>query len=441
MNTRDFLRSDTLQFNLYAPEDPIAHGSDGIDPLLEAIRLHAGIYTPERISAKKAPRAYSQEAVKHVLEAQDPEEGISLYLSRRTDPKVTYKFEFMGEDAPIGFWLEIILPLSFFEDPRNAEERSRAFVSLASALAKACNPVYGYAHSRADTLLGTDPHTRDPFAPFQVYEMYWLNIYGPPMVEQLGRDRVRSTPSFRLEELPDGGVLLLTRPTPIDFASNEARVAQASALTWLRPEVNFEEVLATLRERSTTLMPVTKNWDPDIADLLDLILQDVPYERHQLQISQFNTYRPPEVSEWYPLQNLLPSDVKDVDDTIDYYGGVYAEQLAVLLHTSVPEVMHASPKSLPLIDYHFWHFNYPGKFDRTLIETQLVPSVGAYLGEVMVRNLGGRWVPRKNLDESQVVVGDRVWLPFLRARHYLQSKESILDYSLTKFYRTAQRFT
>jgi hypothetical protein len=53
--------------------------------------------------------------------------------------------------------------------------------------------------------------------------------------------------------------------------------------------------------------------------------------------------------------------------------------------------------------------------------------------------LGGRWVPRRNWEESMVVVGDRAWLPFLRARHALQGREAPLDYSCTQLFRVAQR--
>jgi len=58
---------------------------------------------------------------------------------------------------------------------------------------------------------------------------------------------------------------------------------------------------------------------------------------------------------------------------------------------------------------------------------------------VLVDTLGGRWVPRQNLDEAYVALGDRAWLPFLRARHFLQTQQSVLDYSLTKLYREAER--
>ena len=38
-----------------------------------------------------------------------------------------------------------------------------------------------------------------------------------------------------------------------------------------------------------------------------------------------------------------------------------------------------------------------------------------------------------------VRVGNRAWLPFVRAWRYMRSNQSLLDYSLTQFYREAER--
>ena len=54
-----------------------------------------------------------------------------------------------------------------------------------------------------------------------------------------------STPAHRVEALPNGAVLLVTWPTAADFASDEARVAQARAHVHLRPELDFSTVLRT----------------------------------------------------------------------------------------------------------------------------------------------------------------------------------------------------
>jgi hypothetical protein len=110
-----------------------------------------------------------------------------------------------------------------------------------------------------------------------------------------------------------------------------------------------------------------------------------------------------------------------------------------LLHTDVPSVFKETPESLTDADVYFWREEFPRTRLREAIDAHAVPAVGAYLGEVLVRHLGGEWIPRRKLEEVQVRVGARAWLPFVRARRYLQSPQSLLDYSLTQFYRAAER--
>jgi hypothetical protein len=204
----------------------------------------------------------------------------------------------------------------------------------------------------------------------KAYQVLWLNVFGPELVEAVGRERMLSTPAHRVEALPNGAVLLVTWPTVADFASDETRRAQARAHVHLRPELDFDfdTVLRTLRERSARLAPV--------------------------------------------------------------------EPLVALMHTNVSSVFEETPESLTEVDSRFWFENFPEFFEREKIDE---PAVGAYLGEVLVRNLGGQWLPRKKLGEAQVFVGDRVWLPMVRARRYMRSRQSLLDYSLTQLYRVAAR--
>ena len=99
----------------------------------------------------------------------------------------------------------------------------------------------------------------------------------------------------------------------------------------------------------------------------------------------------------------------------------------------------ATPESLTDVDFYFWREAFPARRLRENIDAHAVPAIGAYLGEVLVRHLGGRWIPRRKLEESQVLVGDRAWLPFVRAWHYMRTCQSLLDFSLTQFYRVAAR--
>ena len=217
-----------------------------------------------------------------------------------------------------------------------------------------------------------------------------------------------------------------------------ARVAQARALVHLRPELDFGAVLATLRERSAALVPVEPRFHPDVAPLLSLVLDHSPISQRQRRIAELNGYQPPVPDEWLPAEAALPVDVADPAQAIASYSTV-AEHLVALLHSKVPSVFEETPESLTQVDYYFWREEFPRVFERAAIDAMAVPAAGAYLGEVLVRRLGGQWLPRRNLQEAQVRVGQRVWLPFLRAQRYLQTRQSLLDYSLTQLYREAER--
>lgn len=56
--------------------------------------------------------------------------------------------------------------------------------------------------------------------------IFWANFFGPDYVDWFGRDKFDRLPCYRLEELPDGGRLILTSPSPLDYdASGETQEA------------------------------------------------------------------------------------------------------------------------------------------------------------------------------------------------------------------------
>jgi len=429
---------DHLNLELWAPESPIAGGDQGLDGILEALETHAGGLMPDRVPLGGERKAgYSRAAARQELARATPP-ARSVWLTRTADPVVEYRIGF-ADLCPNKFELSAhIAPLEFFQEPAHARERSQQVVSLVRAFAGRYPLCWGFAHGMADELLGRSAFkmAEDPLQTLD--EVYWLNVLGPSLVEGLGRARVLATPAAHLEELPNGSVLFLTRPTPGDFASDEARVAQAKALVHLRPHLSHDAVLARLRQRSAPFIPVERDWDADIAPFLERTLQHFYVNKLNPRIAEYNRLRPPPPSEWLPLASAPPPDVDDVERAVDHYEGLLAEKLAALLHQDVPEVMDGTPESLPAVDAYLWHRDF-ASYERHKVDGILVPAVGAYLGKVLAGHLGGRWAPRRNLDEAQVIVGDRAWLPFLRARHHLQSQQSAFTHSLTQLYRAAAR--
>ncbi|HEX5754047.1 MAG TPA: hypothetical protein VFZ09_48135 [Archangium sp.] len=433
------------------PEDSILLIFDGafnsqaalereVEPFFQALEEYAGGWRPDVVKGKWQ-RKYARAALWKSLEEKRDGSGTSIGLYRTKWPALDMSFGLWFPPQPPELRILInVKPLSFFAEA----ERCQHFVEMVRAWAS-CYPVtYAEVHSLDDMQLagspffGRDEKTSRENGFDKIYAVWWLNVFGPHLVETVGRERMLSTPAHRVEELPNGSVLLVTWPTAADFASKEARLAQARAHAHLRPDLDFDTILSTLHERSAMLTPVEPRFPPELASLLSRVVDQAASHERQRRIAELNAWQPPEPEEWRPADSALPTDVEDPERAREHYSTL-AEHLVALLHSEVPSVFAATPESLTDADFYFWREEFPKSRLREAIDDHAVPAIGAYLGEVLVRNLGGRWIPRQKLEEAQVLVGNRVWLPFVRARNYMRSRQSLLDYSLTHLYRVAER--
>ncbi|HEX5749561.1 MAG TPA: hypothetical protein VFZ09_25250 [Archangium sp.] len=435
LKPEDLLR---LEFDTVFDQQAALEGQ--LEPFVQALEDYSDGWMPDVVEGKRR-RKYSRAAVWKSLEEERGQRTSGLGLYRTTWPALDMSLSLWFPPLPpkLGIYIDV-KPLSFFAEA----ERCRKFVEMVRAWACGYPVSHAWAHSSDDMELadfpnfGRDDETRRRDGFDKVYEVCWLNVFGPKLVETVGRERMLSTPAHRVEELPNGSILLVTWPTVADFASKEARLAQARAHAHLRPDLDFDTMLRSLHERSAMLAPVEPRFHPDLAPLLSRVVdQAASYER-QRRIAELNAWRPPEPEEWRPADSALPPDVDNLERSLEYYSDL-AEHLVALLHSEVPSVFKATPESLTDADFYFWCEEFPKSRLREAIDEHAVPAIGAYLGEVLVRNLGGRWIPRQRLEEAQVLVGNRVWLPFVRARNYMRSRQSLLDYSLTWLYRVAER--
>ncbi|HYO73044.1 MAG TPA: hypothetical protein VEU33_43980 [Archangium sp.] len=431
---------DSLWLTFKGAFDPQAAWESELEPFLQALEEHAGEWMPEIIEGKRR-HPYTRTAVWKALEEKRHDRGTSLGLYRTKWPALDMWPRLTFPPLPPSLTLLLkVKPLSFFAEA----ERCRQLMDMVRAWASHYPVSHAAAHSSDDAELadaprfGRDQQTsiRDGFD--KIHEVFWLNVFGPKLVETVGRERMLSTPAWRVEELPNGCVLLVTWPTVTDFASDEARLAQARAHAHLRPDLDFDTVLRTLHARSAMLAPVQPRFHPDVAPLLSRVVDRAASHERQRRIAELNTWQPPEPEEWRPADAALPPDVQDPERACTHYRDL-AEHLVALLHTEVPSVLEATPESLTDADFYFWREEFPTSRPREAIDERAVPAIGAWLGEVLARNLGGQWIPRMKLEEAQVLIGDRVWFPFVRARHYMRSRQALLDYSLTRLYRVAER--
>ncbi|OJH36995.1 hypothetical protein [Cystobacter ferrugineus] len=436
----DLREEDHLRLTFDGAFDQQAALEQELEPFLQALEDHADGWMPDVVNGKRQ-RKYSRPSCWRSLEERRDGNSTALGFYRTTWPALDMMLWLWLPPRPPELQITVnVRPLSFFTE----ENRCRQIVDMVRAWASRYPVSHAAAHSGDDKeltyspSLGLDDEARNRDGFDKIHEVFWLNVFGPKLVATVGRERMLSTPAHLVEELPNGSVLLVTWPTAAGFASDEAREAQARAHVHLRPDLDYDTVLRTLRARSATLAPVEPCFHPDVVPLLSRVVEHVVSHERQRRIAELNAWQPPEPEEWRSTDSVLPPDVEEPERTLERYNSL-AELLVALLHTEVPSVFEATPESLTDADFYFWREEFPTSRLREVIEERAVPAIGAYLGQVLVRHLGGQWIPRSNLMEAQVLVGNRVWLPFVRAHHYMRSRQALLDFSLTQLYRVAER--
>jgi hypothetical protein len=417
--------------------NPLDQGAEAAVRFIEAVCRAFGAPAPDEVSLGAGWLPYSAGNLEQVLARQDPQKSVMLNLRCAADPETRHLCVFFGQAGPPGLRWSMSAPFSRYAEPGQAVARAQALVGAFRVLAAASAPLSGWAHHDGDLWLGRNPARTDPFAPRQFGDAYWLNVLGPKLLHRVGKRRLASL-STQVEALPGGGALLLTRPTPADCLSDEGRRAQARVLTQLRRGISQAAALALLRERSARLAPIEQTWDDDLGEVIALLLPFISYEHRREKLAALMALWLPDVSDWSQPAGSQGSDSDAVEASVARQAKDHAEQLVMLLHDKVPEVLDGGPGSLPRIDAYLYRAGSPSRLRRDAVEA-LVPAIGGYLGTVLVRHLGGRWVRGGSLAESCVIVGGRAWRPFLHASQYVQSNEAIGTFALTRFYRAAER--
>jgi hypothetical protein len=446
MNSTEWNKADRFELELHSPVYPLKQGVDGLGEVLDVIESIDEL-RPDKLSVIKRRMKYSRQALrKHIDKATGVGGDTRFLLFRSRPPDAFWWISCFEGTENARFSLDFrVNPFDWFREPGKEAERAAQCLDIVRALAARLPLSYGYAHSVTDYHLGPEfpllYKDRNP-VPEQAIGTYWLNVYGSRLVEAMGRERVLSVPAAHVEELPHGAVLFLTRPTPADFDSEEARLAQARALVHLRPDLKLEDTLATLRQRSLHFVPVPIQFHPDVAEVLMEEVRFHGLSRQREMVEKFNAYHPPPVTEWLPAGQQPWPDVggpEKVRGYLDAFERSFIQVLQSPLSKEAPAIKARSPEALPRMDWRVWRMGWGSKSALQITRDILFKGLGAYLGVMLVRELGGRWVPRRNLEETAVVVGDRAWLPFLRARHALEGKDAPLDSSMTQLFREARR--
>jgi len=188
--------------------------------------------------------------------------------------------------------------------------------------------------------------------------IYWANFFGPIYVEFFGREKFHSVPAYHKEEFPDGGFLLLTSPSPFDYEQKQVLKLEEKIIDHLGREAFFE------KKHPKKVCKVPK----------------FTFEQKALG-------HPVEVIAYDPVSKAIPDPSRFIQE---------APQLAKALLGRFTEKLDYSPESLDKVDNFILTKSYRQR--KPLAKEKwrrLIQELTAYYGEVLRRNLQGKWLVRE----------------------------------------------
>jgi hypothetical protein len=221
--------------------------------------------------------------------------------------------------------------------------------------------------------------------------VYWLTIFGQPLVEHFGRERIESLPVQRVMDFGAGGLGIVLRASPYGIEKSERLSHDAEIMKLLGGEYFFD--VSQPKRPCQPISSVTQGGSQTIGVLEALESASEPEPEFGLK----------------DLKNVTVLDA--VGEPITDLSSL-AEMLVVFLQGEVNEAFEYSRAALEAIDRHFAEHPQRVEYKPEHLNKEFIPTLGAYLGEVMVRNLKAEWVAREPLPKSTIRLGDTEISPF-----------------------------
>lgn len=200
--------------------------------------------------------------------------------------------------------------------------------------------------------------------------IYWANFFGPQYVDFFGSQKLPSVPAYHKEKLPDGGFVILTARSPLDFGTPAVHALEQAVVDHLGRDAFFQK--------------------------------DNPEKQCRTPIFAFkqaSTGHPFEVKASDPVTEFIPDPHSFIAE---------APALAEAAAESFKARLDYSGDSLKLVDDLILRKSrrLGGVSTQRERTRELIRQLTAYYGEVLQRNFSGRWlVARGSAGSLHPVVG------------------------------------
>lgn len=239
--------------------------------------------------------------------------------------------------------------------------------ALALDLYDLLHPAYAYIG------VSRQRHLIRPGITYSIADVHWINFFGPPYVEMMGKEKLMSAPCHEAVMLSDGGVMLVLTPDGAESASKEGRRRAEAVKEHLGREYFFHpsdgKNRMEWRERGRRKTP-----DFDFSAVPDI------YAQPEAQ--------PVAIEDPQAFISTVSSLVEDLKKRTGRYG----------------KYLDFTSKSLESLDEWLIQKYQKNSSTRYWESPDLTRELVAYLGEVARVSLDGRWAEKEVNEQPRAVV-------------------------------------
>lgn len=208
--------------------------------LLQILFTHGLEVSPEMFEDSKGWSMIHRDNIEEFVEKWSGNTNILMRRNLQYQSKLAVQ---MGYGASGGYntvhiWVE--------EDYFTLQSQVENFLKLSIKIYSLLSPEYGSIHQTSDKIeLSTiqDPVYGKTVLPTDLRKglpgIYWANYFGPQLVERIGKKKLLSIPVESVMELVDGGVLIITSPSPLEPSSEANRARQMAAREYIGEELFY----------------------------------------------------------------------------------------------------------------------------------------------------------------------------------------------------------
>ncbi|MBI2942523.1 MAG: hypothetical protein HYY04_19000 [Chloroflexi bacterium] len=166
------------------------------------------------VNGHPAPWPGDADSVAHLLKAADETKQFDFrawHDERRLEVYQHVAWDLPGKGGKHLAWIVTSTDNTpyFWREEYNPVAYSQFFLDLGKRLYAKLQPSFGWIDF--DYGLTT---THADIESLELPALYWANFFGPCYVAKFGREHILRAPAWRIEALPDGGLLYVLAPCP-----------------------------------------------------------------------------------------------------------------------------------------------------------------------------------------------------------------------------------